>query len=175
MSRIRPSSSASSGAGMRQRRFRWGRLDRWDRLDRWERLDRLDRWGWARLDDPDTATLRGGGLGATVAGSAAAPSTSTSSAFAAAFARLASTRLVCCLTSVSRSFNCTASGVATKIDEYAPAAMPMNSASERSFSGPAPSTMVETARIAPTGSNAVIEVLIDRTNVWLTARLASSG
>ena len=60
-----------------------------------------------------------------------------------------------------------------KIDEYAPTAMPTNSASDRSFSGPAPSSTMPTNRIAPTGSSAMIEVLIDRTRVWLTARLVA--
>ena len=31
-----------------------------------------------------------------------------------------------------------------------------------------------TNRIAPTGSRAMTEVLIDRTSVWLTARFAAS-
>ena len=61
-----------------------------------------------------------------------------------------------------------------KIDEYAPTAIPTNSASDRSFSGPVPRTTVPTNRIDPTGSSAISVVLIDRTRVWLTARLAAS-
>ena len=66
------------------------------------------------------------------------------------------------------------SGVAMKIEEYVPAAMPTNSASDRSLSVPAPRMHEPTNRIAPTGSRAMIEVLIDRTSVWLTARFAAS-
>ena len=60
-----------------------------------------------------------------------------------------------------------------KIEEYAPAAMPTNSASARSLSEPEPSATTPTYRIAPTGSSATIEVLIERTRVWLIARLAA--
>ena len=51
--------------------------------------------------------------------------------------------------------------------------MPTNRASARSFSEPEPSWTTPTYRIAPTGSSATIEVLIERTRVWLTARLAA--
>ena len=51
--------------------------------------------------------------------------------------------------------------------------MPTNSASARSFSEPLPSWTTPTYRIAPTGRSATIEVLIERTSVWLTARFAS--
>ena len=51
--------------------------------------------------------------------------------------------------------------------------MPTNSASDRSLSGPAPSSTTPTNRIAPIGSSAMIEVLIDRTRVWLTARFTA--
>ena len=53
--------------------------------------------------------------------------------------------------------------------------MPTNSASARSFSVLAPSWTAPTYRIAPTGISATIEVLIERTRVWLTARLAASA
>jgi hypothetical protein len=60
-----------------------------------------------------------------------------------------------------------------KIDEYVPAAMPTNRASARSLSVPAPSRPAPTKRMAATGSSAMIEVLIERTSVWLTARFAA--
>ena len=60
-----------------------------------------------------------------------------------------------------------------KTEEYAPTATPMNSASARSLSGPAPSSTTPAKRIAPIGSRAMIEVLIERTRVWLTARLTA--
>ncbi len=62
-----------------------------------------------------------------------------------------------------------------KIEEYAPAAMPTNSASARSLRAPDPSDTTPTYSSAPTGSRATIEVLIDLTSVWLIARLAASA
>ena len=53
--------------------------------------------------------------------------------------------------------------------------MPTNSASARSFSALEPSCTVPTYRIAPTGISATIEVLIERTRVWFTARFACSA
>ena len=53
--------------------------------------------------------------------------------------------------------------------------MPTNSASARSFSEPEPSCTAPTYRMQPTGISATIEVLIERTSVWLTARLAASA
>ena len=50
----------------------------------------------------------------------------------------------------------------------------MNRASEMSRSVPAPSTTAPMNRIAPTGSSATTEVLIDRTRVWFTARFTDS-
>ncbi len=47
-------------------------------------------------------------------------------------------------TSLSPDFRCTRRGEAMKIEEYAPAAMPTNSARARSFSEPAPSWTVPT-------------------------------
>ena len=52
--------------------------------------------------------------------------------------------------------------------------MPTNSTRARSFSVPAPSRPAPTNRIDATGRSAVSEVLIDRTRVWLSARLAAS-
>ena len=49
----------------------------------------------------------------------------------------------------------------------------MNKAKERSLRVPAPSNPAATKRIDPTGINATIVVLIDRTTVWFTARLAA--
>ena len=53
--------------------------------------------------------------------------------------------------------------------------MPTNRASARSFIEPEPSWTAPTYRIAPTGISATIEVLIERTRVWLTARFAASA
>src|SRR3954447_15888691 len=52
--------------------------------------------------------------------------------------------------------------------------MPTNSASARSFSAPEPNDTTPTYNSAPTGSSATIEVLIDRTRLWLMARFAAS-
>ena len=51
--------------------------------------------------------------------------------------------------------------------------MPTNSTSARSFSSPAPSSPAPTNRMDATGSRAITEVLIERTRVWLSARLAA--
>ena len=75
----------------------------------------------------------------------------------------------------SRSRSATSNGVARKTDENVPISMPTNSASAMSRSVPAPRMNAPTNRIAPTGSSATTEVLIDRTSVWLTARLAFSA
>ncbi len=48
--------------------------------------------------------------------------------------------------------------------------MPMNSDSAMSRRVPAPSTTAPMKRIDPTGRMATIDVLMDRTRVWLTAR-----
>ena len=58
-------------------------------------------------------------------------------------------------------------------EEYVPAATPTNRARDRSFSVPAPSSSAPMNRIEPIGSSATTEVLIDRTKVWLSARLAA--
>ena len=62
-----------------------------------------------------------------------------------------------------------------KIDEYVPASMPTNSARARSLSGPVPRIAAPANSSAPTGSKAVTDVLIERTSVWLSARLACSA
>ena len=56
-----------------------------------------------------------------------------------------------------------------------PAAIPTNRASERSSKVPVPIRIDPMIRIEATGSRATTEVLIDRTSVWLTARLAASA
>ena len=52
--------------------------------------------------------------------------------------------------------------------------MPTNSTSDRSLSVPVPSSAPPMNKIDATGSNAVSEVLIDRTSVWFSARFAAS-
>ena len=74
----------------------------------------------------------------------------------------------------SRSFIWHSTGVATKIEEYVPTAVPMNSTSARSFKAPAPSRKAPTNRIDATGNSATMLVLIDRMMVWLSARFANS-
>ena len=49
----------------------------------------------------------------------------------------------------------------------------MKRAKERSLRVPAPSRPAPTKRIDPTGIKATIVVLIERTTVWFTARLAA--
>ncbi len=83
--------------------------------------------------------------------------------------------LVCLRIAGSRSRSETSTGVAMKIEENVPAMIPMNRASEMSRSVPAPSSRAPMNRIPPTGSRATTEVLIERTRVWFTARLASSA
>ena len=75
----------------------------------------------------------------------------------------------------SRSRSATSNGVARNTDEKVPISMPTNRASAMSRSVPAPRRNAPTNRIAPTGSSATTEVLIERTSVWLTARLAFSA
>jgi hypothetical protein len=60
-----------------------------------------------------------------------------------------------------------------KIDEYAPTAIPTNSARLRSSRVPGPSSVNPTTRIAAIGRSATTVVLMDRTRVWLTARFAA--
>ena len=74
----------------------------------------------------------------------------------------------------SRSLSWASSGVAMKIEEYAPETMPTNSASDRSLSGPSPRMNVPAKSSAATGSTPMIVVLIERTSTWLTARFAAS-
>ncbi len=52
--------------------------------------------------------------------------------------------------------------------------MPMNSASDRSSSVPGPSSVKPTKSTAAIGRSATTVVLIERTRVWLTARLAAA-
>ncbi len=74
----------------------------------------------------------------------------------------------------SRRRSVTSTGVAMKIDEYAPTRMPTkNSTSERSTSTPGPRKTVPTASTAAIGSRPMTVVLIERTIVWLTARFAA--
>ena len=84
------------------------------------------------------------------------------------------TCLASCLYCGSRSLRSASTGVAMQIEEYVPESMPTNSTSDRSFSSPLPSSSVPTIRIAVTGSSAMSEVLMDRTSVWFSARLAAS-
>ena len=51
--------------------------------------------------------------------------------------------------------------------------MPTNRASERSSSTPGPRKSAPTASTAAIGSRPMTVVLIERTSVWLTARLAA--
>lgn len=88
--------------------------------------------------------------------------------------RFASTRFLRAFMDGSRSFRSTTSGVAMKIEEYAPAARPTNSDSEMSLSMPAPRKPPPMKSRAPTGSSATTVVLIERTNVPLMLRLATS-
>ncbi len=53
--------------------------------------------------------------------------------------------------------------------------MPMNRTSERSSRVPGPSQTAPTTRIDRIGRRATTVVLIERTIVWLTARLAASA
>ena len=74
----------------------------------------------------------------------------------------------------SRSFRSASSGVAMKIEEYVPTAMPTSRASARSCSTPAPPlTTVPANSSAATGISAISEVFSDRIRVWLTARFAA--
>src|SRR5690606_6494471 len=66
------------------------------------------------------------------------------------------------------------SGAATNSVEYVATMMPTKIDSEMSVSVSAPNQNEPMKRIAPTGSAATIEVLIDRMSVWLTARLTDS-
>ena len=52
-----------------------------------------------------------------------------------------------------------------KIEEYVPTARPINNASERSFSVPAPNSPAPTKRIDPTGRSAISDVFAERTSV----------
>ena len=74
----------------------------------------------------------------------------------------------------SRSLSWASSGVAMKIEEYAPEIMPTNRARARSFSGPSPRMMAPANSRAETGSTPMTVVLIERTSTWLMARLAAS-
>ncbi len=73
----------------------------------------------------------------------------------------------------SRSLRSTSSGVATHSEEYVPTIMPTNRASDRSFSVPAPNSVVPMNRIAATGRIATSEVFSDRISVWFSALLAA--
>ncbi|MNI78182.1 hypothetical protein D3C73_1345340 [compost metagenome] len=61
-----------------------------------------------------------------------------------------------------------------KIVAAVPMMMPTNNARERSRSVPAPRRPAPINRIAATGRTATIMVLMERTRVWLIARLTSS-
>lgn len=74
----------------------------------------------------------------------------------------------------SASLRSATSGVAMKIEEYAPAARPTNSDSEMSLSTPAPRKPPPMNSRAATGSSATTVVLMDRTRVPLIDRLAMS-
>ena len=63
-------------------------------------------------------------------------------------------------------------GVATKMEEYVPEAMPTNSARARSRRVSAPRRKLPTNSRLPTGSSVDSEVLIDRMRVWFIASLA---
>ncbi len=93
---------------------------------------------------------------------------------AAACARLASTRFFRAFICGSRSLRSATSGVAMKIEEYAPAARPTNSDSEMSLSMPAPRKPPPMNSRPPTGSSATTVVLMERTSVLLIERLAMS-
>ncbi len=67
------------------------------------------------------------------------------------------------------SFRSATSGVAMKIEEYAPAARPTNRASEMSLSMPAPRTPPPMNSRPATGSSATTVVLMERTRVPLMA------
>lgn len=89
-------------------------------------------------------------------------------------ARLARTRFFRAFICGSRSLRSATSGVAMKIEEYAPAARPTNSDSEMSLSMPAPRTPPPMNSRPATGSSATTVVLIERTRVLLIERLATS-
>src|SRR5690606_29069284 len=89
-------------------------------------------------------------------------------------ARLASTRFFSAFIAGSRSLRSATSGVAMKIEEYAPAARPTNSDREMSFSMPAPRTPPRMNSSPATGSSATTVVLMERTRVLLIERLAIS-
>ncbi|BDZ58070.1 hypothetical protein GCM10025872_17270 [Barrientosiimonas endolithica] len=61
------------------------------------------------------------------------------------------------------------SGVAMKIEENVPTAMPMNSTIARSSRVPGPMRVNPKATTTAIGSSATTEVLIERTSVWLMA------
>src|SRR5690606_11364251 len=88
--------------------------------------------------------------------------------------RLASTRWVWAASRGSRSFSSASSGVARNREAKKVTVMPTNSTRPRSFSVPAPSTPAPMNSSPPTGSNATMEVLMERIMTWLTARLAAS-
>lgn len=89
--------------------------------------------------------------------------------------RLRSTRAAWPARPGSRIRNSTSSGVAIRIEEMVETIMPMNSARAMSRRVPAPRRKTPTKRIAATGSTPTTEVLMDRTRVWFTARLAASS
>ena len=66
----------------------------------------------------------------------------------------------------SRSFKNASSGAAMKIDEYVPAATPMNSANAKSFSVWPP----KSSRL-PIGSRTTSDVFRDRIRVWFNDML----
>ncbi len=101
-------------------------------------------------------------------------SSSGDSPLAAAAARLARTRFFSAFICGSRSLRSATSGVAMKIEEYAPAARPTKSESEMSFSMPAPKTPPPMKSSPATGSSATTVVLMERTRVLLIDRLAIS-
>jgi hypothetical protein len=88
--------------------------------------------------------------------------------------RRAITRAASFFMSGSRSLPWASSGVAMKIEEYAPDTMPTNSARARSFSGPSPRIAAPANSSAATGSTPMTVVFTERTSTWLTARLAAS-
>jgi hypothetical protein len=66
-------------------------------------------------------------------------------------------------------------GVASRIDDAAPARMPTICTSARSASVPTPSSPTPTTIRPSTGSTAISEVLIERISVWFSARFAASA
>src|SRR5690606_31219716 len=69
----------------------------------------------------------------------------------------------------------TNSGVASSTEDTVPATVPTDITKARSFSVPAPSRPTPMTNRASTGSSVTSDVVIDRINTWLTARLDTSA